>query len=88
MADEEVRGGELSEWLELMLAEISRRQEEAQAGDIEQAARALQPGQRSTSDEPQMTSSQPLPHAPSQPQASSGKAAAARAKATHRARSA
>lgn len=87
MADEQVRGV-LSEWLELMLAEISRRQEEAQAGDIEQAARSLQPGQRSSSDEPQMTSSQPLTHAPSRPQASSRTSSAAHAKATHRARSA
>jgi hypothetical protein len=39
----------LSEWLELMLAEITRREEEADAGDIEQATRvALQPSQRAT----------------------------------------
>jgi len=82
VAEDEARAV-LSEWLELMLAEITRRQEEAQAGDIEQAARALQPGQRSTSDEPQLASSQPRAHAPSRPTST-----AARSKTTHRARSA
>jgi hypothetical protein len=72
VADE--NDGQLSEWLELMLAEIARRQEDAQAGDIEQAARALQPSQRSASDEPQMAASQPT--------------ASARTRTPHRARSA
>jgi hypothetical protein len=42
--------GPLSEWLELMLAEIARRQEETAAGDSEQAARAAQPAQPSTAE--------------------------------------
>jgi hypothetical protein len=82
VADEEDRGP-LSEWLELMLAEITRRQEEAEAADVEQAARALQPSQRSTSDEPPMAASQPRPQAPSRPTST-----ASRTRATHRAKSA
>jgi hypothetical protein len=37
----------LSEWLQLMLAEIARKQEEARRGAEEQAARAAQhPGEK------------------------------------------
>lgn len=43
MAEAQRERGPLSEWLELMLAEISRRQEEAQAGLDEQAARTSAP---------------------------------------------
>ncbi|HLK70478.1 MAG TPA: hypothetical protein VKT19_00860 [Steroidobacteraceae bacterium] len=43
MAEAQRERGPLSEWLELMMAEISRRQEEAQAGLDEQAARTSAP---------------------------------------------
>jgi hypothetical protein len=49
VADADEERGPLSDWLELMLAEITRRREEAQAGDIEQAARASQPSQPASS---------------------------------------
>jgi hypothetical protein len=49
VADADEKRGPLSDWLELMLAEITRRREEALAGDIEQAARASQPSQPAAS---------------------------------------
>jgi len=82
-------GRPLSEWLELMLGEITRRQEEAQAGDVEQAARAAEPTPPGAFDEPPM-----LPasvHAPSRAaahtptsHAQSRPAAASRARRTRR----
>lgn len=80
--------GPLSEWLELMLAEITRRQEEAQAGDIEQAARALQPPQGATSDERQRASSQSASSPPSRAAAQSRPTSASRTDTPQRARSA
>lgn len=66
MADQQP--GALSEWLELMLAEIARRQDEMQAGREEQSARAAAGTQSRLPSQPQQPAPAPAP-APSEREA-------------------